>query len=161
MFWQPEAVPWQIACFVRSCQLTGAPKSLDAWSRASRAPRATSGTILTLAFLCTAGSEWRQRSLCCDRYWRLAIFQWMVFKPGLTLVHGLLVSTEHEGLAKARYFALVSTAVGMHAVLDTYSCLLPHLKGLQVRDDDPQASSIEATSLVASLHFVNGLRIDW
>mmetsp|Transcript_25617 Transcript_25617/g.71628 ORF Transcript_25617/g.71628 Transcript_25617/m.71628 type:complete len:315 (+) Transcript_25617:398-1342(+) len=65
------------------------------------------------------------------RYWRLALYQLMLTKPSLTLVHSILLALQMEGLNRARLLTLLSTFVGMHAVLDTYSCLLPHLKGLQ------------------------------
>lgn len=65
------------------------------------------------------------------RYWRLAIFQWMIIKPGITLFHAVMIATGHAAPPGAKLVTLLSTAVGMQAVLDTYSCLLPHLKGLQ------------------------------
>lgn len=56
----------------------------------------------------------------------------MIIKPSLTLVHSILLALQMSGLNRARLLTLLSTFVGMHAVLDTYSCMLPHLKGLQV-----------------------------
>uniref|UniRef100_A0A061SHK4 Duf300 domain-containing protein n=1 Tax=Tetraselmis sp. GSL018 TaxID=582737 RepID=A0A061SHK4_9CHLO len=72
-----------------------------------------------------------QNAMSHFRYWRLAIFQWMAIKPTLTLVHSVLLSMRLGGLNSWRAFTLLSTFVGMHGVLDTYSCLLPYLRGLQ------------------------------
>eukprot|EP00873_Tetraselmis_striata_P035736 jgi/Tetstr1/456000/TSEL_042778.t1 len=65
------------------------------------------------------------------RYWRLAIFQWMLAKPSITLFNAILLSSGRGGAPHTKVLMLLSTAVGMQAVLDTYSCLLPHLIGLQ------------------------------
>lgn len=63
-------------------------------------------------------------------YWRWAVLQHMFFKPLVTLSIALLrLSGQQWKFEKLRLIALLSTAVAMHAVLDTYMRLFDQLKG--------------------------------